>query len=117
MQFTFIISMIFAVIIAFFAVANSEPVTINLIFKSFELSQAVVILVSAVIGAVIVFMLSLVSRAKAAMKSKTMNKEFTNTKNQLAQCQSELEKLKVEMAERTSSELEPEIQEDEKVVQ
>jgi uncharacterized integral membrane protein len=117
MQFTFIISMIFAVIIAFFAVANSEPVTINLIFKSFELSQAVVILVSAVIGAVIVFMLSLVSRAKAAMKSKTLNKELTYTKNQLVQCQTDLEKIKNENAEKSVVESTPETQVEEKVVQ
>lgn len=99
MQVTFILSMIFAVVIALFAVANSEPVTINLILKSFQLSQAVVILVSAVVGAVIVFLLSLVSRAKSAVKAKNLNKELTLVKRQLETCQTELEKLKVPVSE------------------
>jgi uncharacterized integral membrane protein len=93
MQFSFIISMIFAVVIAVFAVANSEPVTLNLIFKSFEMSQAVVILVSAVIGAVIVFMLNLVSKAKSSKKSKLLNKEIVKLKSELEACDNERAKM------------------------
>lgn len=90
--------MVFAVIIALFAVANSEPVSINLIFKTYELSQAVVILVSAVVGALMVFVLNLVSKAKQAMKAKNLKKEIKELNNQLEGCQNQLKTLTDEKA-------------------
>lgn len=98
MQITFILSMVFAVVIALFAVANSEPVGINLIFWSFELSQAVVILVSAVVGAVVVFLLSLVSKAKGAVRTKGISKELSQVKKQLEACQKELADCRLQLA-------------------
>lgn len=98
MQVNLIISMVFAVIIALFAVANSEPVSINLIFKTYELSQAVVILVSAVVGALMVFVLNLVSKAKQAMKAKNLKKEIKELNNQLEGCQNQLKTLTDEKA-------------------
>ena len=91
MQVNLIISMVFAVIIALFAVANSEPVSINLIFRTYELSQAVVILVSAVVGALMVFVLNLVSKAKQAMKAKNLKKEIKDLNTQLETCQNQLQ--------------------------
>ena len=83
--------MVFAVIIALFAVANSEPVSINLIFRTYELSQAVVILVSAVVGALMVFVLNLVAKAKQAMKAKNLKKEIKELNTQLEGCQKQLQ--------------------------
>ncbi|OPL07959.1 MAG: hypothetical protein AVO33_02460 [delta proteobacterium ML8_F1] len=83
MQVTFILSMIFAIVITIFALANSGTVTISFVFKSFELSQAVVILVSAVTGAVVVFLLNLVSKAKSSMKIKALNRQVKELENQL----------------------------------
>ena len=91
MQVTFILSMVFAIVIAVFALANSGTVTISFIFKSFEMSQAVVILVSSVIGAVVVFMLNLVSKAKSAVKTKGLNKQIKELESQLKNCQLNLE--------------------------
>ena len=91
MQVNLIISMVFAVIIALFAVANSEPVSINLIFRTYELSQAVVILVSAVVGALMVFVLNLVAKAKQAMKAKNLKKEIKELNTQLEGCQKQLQ--------------------------
>ncbi len=102
MQFNLIISMVFAVIIALFAVANSEPVSINLIFRTYELSQAVVILVSAVVGALMVFVLNLLSKAKQAMKAKNLKKEIKELNSQLENCQSQLQTF----ADEKASELE-----------
>ena len=91
MQITFIFSMIFAVVISIFALANAAPVTISLIFKSYELSQAVVILISAVFGAVVVFLLNLVSKAKSVMKSNSLSKQIKELENKLSNCQNQLE--------------------------
>ena len=90
MQITFILSMIFAVIISIFALANAAPVTISLIFDSYKLSQAVVILVSAVIGAMAVFLLNLVSKAKSLMKNKSLTKQIKELEKKLNNCQDQL---------------------------
>ncbi len=92
MQVTFIFSMIFAIIITIFALANSGTVTISFVFKSFELSQAVVILVSAVTGAIVVFLLDLVTKARAAMKIKALNRQVKDLENQLLKSNESLAK-------------------------
>ncbi|MEA3422639.1 MAG: LapA family protein [Bacillota bacterium] len=99
MQITFIFSMIFAVVISVFALANASPVTISLIFKTYELSQAVVILISAVIGAVVVFLLNLVSKAKSAMKNKNLTKQIRELEIQLKDCQKQLEETNEQVVE------------------
>lgn len=99
MQITFIFSMIFAVIISVFALANASPVTISLIFKTYELSQAVVILISAVIGAVVVFLLNLVTKAKSVMKNKNLSRQIKELENQLNNCQKQLEETNEQVVE------------------
>ncbi len=73
MQVWFIISLLFSVVVAVFAVLNSSVVTINLVFQSFELSQSIVILASAVLGAVIVLFLGLFNRIKSGLKIRELN--------------------------------------------
>jgi uncharacterized integral membrane protein len=77
MQITFIISLVFAIIVALFALLNANVVTINLLFRQFELSQAIVILVSSVFGALIVFLLDSVKKVKKNMQMKELKKQMT----------------------------------------
>lgn len=74
-QILFIISLIFAIIITIFAITNAEPVTINLIYQEVIASQALVIFVSAAIGAVIVSMLGIIKYIKLTMGIKKLKKE------------------------------------------
>lgn len=85
MQIWFIISLLFSVIVAFFAVLNSSVVSINLFFQSFELSQSIVILVSAVSGAIIVLFLGLFSKVKSSLKIRELNNalKISEKKNEL----------------------------------
>jgi uncharacterized integral membrane protein len=94
MQKSFVITLIFAVFIALFAVMNSAVVNINLFFASFQLSQAVVILISAVIGAICVYALSFVQIFSLKKQIKSLSK-------------------KLEMAERFNQVDGPEIKEEE----
>ena len=75
MQIWFIVSLLFSVIVAIFAVLNSSIVTINLVFQSFEMSQSIVILGSAAFGAVIVLFLGLFNKIKTSLKIR----ELSNT--------------------------------------
>ena len=73
MQIWFIVSLLFSVIVALFAVLNSSVVSINLVFKSFEMSQSIVILGSAAFGAVIVLFLGVFSKVKTSLKVRELN--------------------------------------------
>lgn len=74
MEKGFILSLIFAAIIAVFALNNSGMVLINLLFTEIEMSQAIIIFVSALFGAVIVAILGWVKSYKINKDLKDHNK-------------------------------------------
>ena len=94
MQVTLIISLVFAVIIAVFAVANSEAVSINLIFITYEMSQAIVILISSIIGAISVFLLNLFTKAKSSRNTKKLSKEIKDLKSKLTVYENQIQEEK-----------------------
>ncbi len=77
MQGSLIALLVTAIIVAVFAVLNAETVSINLLFAKFELSQAVVILLSAALGALAMFLLNTVKVLKLKKEIKQLNKQIT----------------------------------------
>ncbi len=77
MSWKFVVSLVVALIVAVFALLNSEPVTINLLFKKAVISQALVILISVIVGALVVALLGSISRFKlsAALKDEKQKVE------------------------------------------
>lgn len=75
MQLTVIFSMIFAIFIAVFAGLNSKVVPVNLLFVQLEMSLAIVILMSAVFGAAIMYFLNMLKVIRRSMELKTEKKE------------------------------------------
>ncbi len=73
-QFTFIVGLVFAIIITVFALTNANPVVINLFFYKITASQALVIFISAALGAVIVSSLGFVNQIKLKNQIKTLRK-------------------------------------------
>lgn len=59
MEKSFIFSLIFAALVAIFALANADKVAINLLFTDVFISQAMVIFVSTILGAVIMALLGM----------------------------------------------------------
>ena len=76
MEKGFILSLIFAAIIAIFALNNSSMVMIDFIFTEVEMSQAIVILISAIFGAVVAAIFSGVRSLKSGRKVKGLNTEI-----------------------------------------
>lgn len=73
MQIGFIISLIFAIIVVAFAAINTEVVTIKLFWVNYyEVSQSVVILISAAFGATIAIFLGLYGKIKSSFKIRTL---------------------------------------------
>ncbi len=76
MQIWFVFSLIFAAIVTLFAVLNADVVTIKLFWSNFELSQSLVILMSAALGSVITIFLGIFSRIKSRIKIMDLNSQL-----------------------------------------
>lgn len=84
MQFFFILWMIFAVAVTLFATLNGTPVRVNLVFNSYETSLALVILGSAIIGALAGYTIDMVPRIKNKMQIRELEKKLKQTESELA---------------------------------
>lgn len=69
MPIAFIFSLLFSILVVVFALQNSGSVTINVLTEQYTMSQAIVILISAIFGAIIVLLLSMVKQIKSSFKS------------------------------------------------
>jgi uncharacterized integral membrane protein len=77
MGWRFVLSLIFAMIVALFAIQNAESVAINFVTWNVTVSQALVILLSAIVGAVIVMLLSLFKQIKMGSEIKYEKRNVT----------------------------------------
>jgi len=77
MQLTVIFSLVFAIVIAIFAGLNSKVVEVNLLFMKPEMSQAIVILISAIFGAALMYLLNFVKSLKKSADIRVLKKANT----------------------------------------
>lgn len=122
MEKGFIFSLIFAAIVAVFALRNGDKVLIDFIFTKVEISQAIIIFLSAILGAVIVAILSGIKNIKYKKEIKDLNKkilsleeakkdmeallgdrgeEITRLKNIIDELESEIEVINTSLGEET----------------
>lgn len=88
----FILALVFAVIVGVFALSNSEIVAIDFIFTKVEISQALVILASALLGALIVFFIGFIRNFRLKQDIKKLRfkiEELEFEKNTLIESQNE----------------------------
>ncbi|PAB56632.1 LapA family protein [Anaeromicrobium sediminis] len=105
MQFGFIFSLIFAILVALFAIQNSESVVISFLFAEFNVSQALVILISSVLGAVIVMLLGVIKQIKLQLKIKEQSKKIKNLEEENKLCTNQIEELKKSLDEKNNDNL------------
>jgi uncharacterized integral membrane protein len=98
MQVWFVVSLLFSIVIAIFAALNSDVVTIRLLFARYELSQSIVIILSAVLGAVIAIFFGLFGKVKGAMKTRELNSEIKYYKSKNEELNNVLKKTELELA-------------------
>lgn len=75
-QYSVIAALVFSLIIAVFALANSQPVLINYLFGKTEVSAIIVILCAAASGAFIIFLLNLVRQIKASLRIRGLRNDI-----------------------------------------
>lgn len=93
MEFKFVVSLVFAILVAVFAIQNAGSVEVKFFLAKFTISQAVVILISAVVGALIVFLLGLIKQIRQNLKIKQLTKEVELLKAQNDELEVKLEQL------------------------
>ncbi len=92
MDWKFVLILIFAIFVAIFAIQNAAPVDIQFLnFEFNNVSQAVVILVSAIAGAFIVMLFSIIRWIKYTTKLKGSSKSISSLESELKQLKEKLE--------------------------
>ncbi len=92
-QLGVILALIFSLIIAVFAIANHQPVSINYLYGRAEVSAVVVILGSAILGALVMFLLSLIRQVRANFQIKGLRNEVEELKDNLRNLEGERDAL------------------------
>ncbi|MCL2121042.1 MAG: LapA family protein [Clostridiales bacterium] len=76
MQLNLILLMIFAIVVAIFAIQNTLPVIIRFLFWNVNTSLVIVILVSVAAGALMMFLVDLTKRLSLNKERKERNKQI-----------------------------------------
>ncbi len=90
MQITYILALLFALIVAIFAIQNAQPVTVDFMFNEFQVSLALVILVSVFAGAIILGFLGIFRQIKTGLKTREMASKIKKLEEQLKDTQGKL---------------------------
>ncbi|MCY6354281.1 LapA family protein [Clostridium sp. ZS2-4] len=94
MRIGFILSLFFGALVTIFAVQNAKTVSINFFSISVEISQALVIFISAISGALIITLLGLYRELRMKLKVRQQTKIISELQNELSQCKAKLESPK-----------------------
>ncbi len=95
MGISFIITLLFAIIVALFAIQNANTVVINFLFGQFNMSLTLVILISAILGAIIVLLMGLVKQVRQNIKVKSLDNENQEMKEEIQNLKREIDKITI----------------------
>lgn len=107
-SFYLILALVFSLIIAIVAIANTEPVTVNYLFGRADVSLIVLILGSAFAGALVMGMLSLFRSIKAALAFRQLRQEKETLQKQVRELENDKVFLEAELNKVLSVPEEPE---------
>lgn len=88
-QFGVLLALVFSLIIAVLAIANNQPVVINYLYGSTEVSAVVIILGAAVLGALVIFILSIFGHVKKSLQLRNMRNELKSLQEKVQSLQNE----------------------------
>ncbi|HVI40581.1 MAG TPA: LapA family protein [Anaerovoracaceae bacterium] len=91
MDWKFVLALVFALIVAIFALQNAGAVDVSFLTMQLSISQALVILISAAFGALVVLLLSLIRWIKCQSKIKNLAKTISALEQENKQLKIELE--------------------------
>ena len=91
MSWKFVLSLIFALVVALFAIQNAGVVNVDFLVWNVSISQALVILLSAVIGAIVGALLGLVRHVKLKATIRSDKKTISSLEDENRNLKAKLE--------------------------
>ena len=82
MQFYILLALVFALLVAIFALQNASPVGVQFFFWKLDISLVLIILGSAVLGAVTMFLLGLARERRQAWEISQLRQEIQTLKKE-----------------------------------
>lgn len=98
----FILALVLSILVALFAIQNSEPIDINIFFYNVKLSQALVILISTIVGAIIAFSLGILKQLALNKEIREQNKTIKSLENELSSTKSKLTDIESKLLEQAT---------------
>src|SRR6056297_2484057 len=95
MQGTIIFGLIFAILIAIFAIQNASIVALNILMWEFEISLAVVVLGSIIFGALVIGIFSYFKQFQLKRRNKNLRLEIQSLKEERDKLKEEKRKLEM----------------------
>lgn len=99
----FILALMLSILVALFAIQNSEPIDINIFFYTVKLSQALVILISTIVGAIIAFSLGILKQLSLNKELREQNKTIRSLESELSAAQNKLGEMENKLFEQTTA--------------
>ena len=103
MQANIILILIFAIFIAMFALFNATVVTVSFIFAQFEVSLALVIIISALFGALMIMLFDSFRKLKTKKSIKDLSKRIQALETSLKEKETEILKKEEALLEKEES--------------
>lgn len=98
MQWTVIITLIFALLVGIFAVQNHTSVTLKFFSYEFDTSLVVVVLGGVALGAMTLGILGLISKVKSKLQIRTLKGKLRSLEKELAKIREENNDLAINLA-------------------
>ena len=95
MRVWFVFSLLFSVLVAIFAVLNSNVVLIKLYWVDYQLSQSLVIILSAFLGALIATFLGVFGKIKSTLKIHELNSVVKTLEQKIIELTKQTTELKI----------------------
>ena len=102
MDWKFVLALVFALLVAIFALQNAGDVYISFLTMDLSISQALVILISAVFGALAVLLMSLVRWIRCQAKIKGSSKTISSLEQENRSLKMKLEEYQGKEAQKLS---------------
>lgn len=84
MQIYIVLILLFSILVTLFAIFNASVVTVSLFFVEAQISLALVIIISALIGALTVVLFDMFKKIKQGKQLKDLNKKIEDLEKQIA---------------------------------
>lgn len=98
MSIRLIIALLFAVVVSLFAIQNADVVSVSFMAAKLQISQALVILLSAIIGAIMAMLFGVVRWIKTTQKTSAQHKTIVRLEKENTELTSMVAKLQDEVA-------------------